>query len=66
MEKNNLANEQINISRLYKNNFKLSEIGMAIINDNGEFIKANPSFCNIVGYEEKELRNFNINDKDLV
>jgi len=31
-------------------------IGLAQVNKEGEFIKANPAFCNLLGYTESELQ----------
>lgn len=31
-------------------------IGLAQVNKDGEFIKANPAFCNLLGYTESELQ----------
>ena len=36
--------------------WKASVIGLAEVNKDGKFIRANPAFCNLLGYSEAELQ----------
>ncbi len=48
--------------RLFKLNFKESNVGMAIADPSGKFIKANEIISDILGYKEEELLGKNYKD----
>lgn len=39
--------------------------GFILINNNGKLIRANPAYCKMTGYSEKELLNMKINDLEV-
>lgn len=50
--------EQLKISEeAFRGNFENAAIGMAILNNEGKWIKVNPKVCRMLGYTEEELLN---------
>jgi PAS domain S-box-containing protein len=48
--------EQLRINEeAFRGNFEQAAIGMALLNENGQWLKANKKLCQIVGYSEDEL-----------
>lgn len=48
--------EQLRISEeAFRGNFESAAIGMALLNESGQWLKVNKSLCEIVGYNEEEL-----------
>jgi PAS domain S-box len=47
----------INDHSLFLHAFEKSPIGMALLSFDGSYLKANPSFCTMLGYNENELIN---------
>ncbi len=51
------AEEQLRISeQTFRGSFEYAAIGIALIGENGEWLKVNKKVCEIVGYSEQELR----------
>lgn len=46
----------------FRGNFENAAIGMALLNENGKWLKVNKRVCEIVGYTEKELMNCTFQD----
>lgn len=44
----------------FESAFRYASIGMAVIGDDGLFIRANPAFCRLTGYEEAELQQMDV------
>ena len=60
------AEKNLNLSEeKFRRMFEDSGIGMAIVSLKGQYVKTNKSFCNMLGYSEKELLEKNIKDITL-
>jgi len=46
----------------YRSIFESASTGMAIIGVNGEFLQANPAFCQLLGYSAKEMASLKLSD----
>jgi PAS domain S-box-containing protein len=55
--------EQLRISEeAFRGNFESAAIGMALLNESGQWLKVNKSLCEIVGYNEEELMQLTFQD----
>jgi len=48
--------------KMFNQVFTSAQIGMAILDKNGNFVKVNPAFCKLLGYTNYELANKNWKD----
>ncbi len=61
-DKKNTA-EQLRINEeAFRANFELAAIGMALLNENGKWLKVNKKLCQILGYTENELLQLTFQD----
>lgn len=57
------AEKKLRISeQTFRGSFEHAAIGMAILNISGEWLSVNKSLCNIIGYNEEELRKLTFQD----
>ncbi|SDW34600.1 PAS domain S-box protein [Flavobacterium degerlachei] len=55
--------EQLRISEeAFRGNFENAAIGMALLNEKGQWLKVNQNFCNLLGYSDKELMKLTLQD----
>ncbi len=55
-ERRRLEKQTREAERQFEDAFKLAATGMALVGLDGHWLRANPAFCEITGYEEAELR----------
>lgn len=55
-DRKNAEKELLKREELFKSAFEKSVIAMALTSMNGELLRINDAFCNLTGYNEKELR----------
>ena len=55
--------EQLNISEeAFTGNFENAAIGMALLNEKGQWLKVNNHLCQLIGYSESELMQLTFQD----
>lgn len=55
--------EQLNISEeAFRGNFENAAIGMALLNEKGQWLKVNHHLCQLIGYSESELMQLTFQD----
>ena len=55
--------EQLNISeQAFRGNFENAAIGMALLNEKGQWLKVNQHLCQLIGYSESELMQLTFQD----
>lgn len=58
-----IKEEQLRINEeAFRSNFEQAAIGMALLNENGQWLKVNKKLCNIIGYTEAELLQLTFQD----